>query len=77
MTKPVTNFAASVRARLLHDTQRKRGNFQLVLRRYLVERFDEWLLGGDDKRWGFVTGGPGMGKRGPELAHASPSARTR
>jgi len=39
MTKPVTNFAASVRARLLQDTQRKHGNFQLVLRRYLVERF--------------------------------------
>ena len=39
MKKPVTNVAASVRDRLLEDTKRKRGNFQLTLRRYLVERF--------------------------------------
>jgi len=56
MTKPVTNFAASVRARLLHDTQRKRGNFQLVLRRYLVERF-LYRLGQSKHREHFVLKG--------------------
>lgn len=39
MTKPVTNFAASVRARLLDVTRRRRGDFQFTLQRYAAERF--------------------------------------
>lgn len=39
MTRSITNFAASVRERLLQDTRNKRGEFQLTLHRYLIERF--------------------------------------
>ena len=56
MKKPVTNFAASVRDRLLEDTKRKRGNFQLTLRRYLVERF-LYRLGQSRHREHFVLKG--------------------
>ena len=28
----------------------------------MLARLDEWLIGTDDTRWVFVTGGPGMGK---------------
>jgi hypothetical protein len=39
MTKPVTNFAASARARLLAVTKQRKDDFQLTLQRYVVERF--------------------------------------
>src|SRR5437867_789439 len=39
MTKPVTNFAASARARLLIATNKRKGDFQLMLQRYTAERF--------------------------------------
>jgi hypothetical protein len=56
VTKSVTNFAASVRDRLLEDTKRKRGNFQLTLRRNLVERF-LYRLGQSGHREHFVLKG--------------------
>jgi hypothetical protein len=56
MTRKVTNFGASVRDRLLEDTRRKRANFQLVLRRYLVERF-LYRLGQSIHRERFVLKG--------------------
>jgi hypothetical protein len=56
VTKPVTNVAASVRDRLLADTKRKRGNFQLTLRRYVVERF-LYRLGQSEHREHFVLKG--------------------
>jgi hypothetical protein len=56
VTKAVTNVAASVRDRLLEDTKRKRGNFQLTLRRYLVERF-LYRLGRSEHREHFVLKG--------------------
>lgn len=39
MTKPVTNFPASARARLLEQTKKRKGDFQLTLQRYVAERF--------------------------------------
>jgi nucleotidyltransferase AbiEii toxin of type IV toxin-antitoxin system len=39
MTKAVTNFAASVRARLLAVTKQRKGEFQFTLQRYAAERF--------------------------------------
>ena len=39
MTKPITNYAASVRSRLLDETRRRKGDFQLTLQRYVAERF--------------------------------------
>jgi hypothetical protein len=39
MTKPVKDFAASARARLLDVTHARNGNFQLTLQRYVAERF--------------------------------------
>ena len=39
MTKPVTDFAASARARLLIATNKRKGDFQLTLQRYCAERF--------------------------------------
>jgi|SRR6266498_2079707 len=39
MTKPVTNFAAFARARLLIATNKRKGDFQLMLQRYTAERF--------------------------------------
>ena len=56
MTRSVKNVAASVRDRLLQDTKRKRGNFQLALRRYLVERF-LYRLGQSEHREHFVLKG--------------------
>jgi len=56
MTKPVTNFAASARARLLTVTNRRKGNFQLTLQRYSVERF-LYRLGVSPYREHFVLKG--------------------
>lgn len=56
MTKPVTNFAASVRARLLDVTQRRKGDFQLTLQRYAAERF-LYRLGASLHRDRFVLKG--------------------
>jgi predicted nucleotidyltransferase component of viral defense system len=56
VTRTVTNVAASVRDRLLEDTKRKRGNFQLTLRRYLIERF-LYRLGQSEHRERFVLKG--------------------
>jgi len=39
VTKPVTNFAASARARLFKATKSRQGDFQLTLQRYAAERF--------------------------------------
>lgn len=39
MTKKVTNFAASVRARLLAVTQQRNADFHHTLQRYVAERF--------------------------------------
>jgi hypothetical protein len=39
MTRSVTNFAASVRARLFAEAKRRNTDFQLVLQRYAAERF--------------------------------------
>ena len=39
MTKRVTNFAASVHARLLAVSQQKNADFQYTLQRYVAERF--------------------------------------
>jgi hypothetical protein len=39
MTKPVTDYAASARARLLIATNKRKGDFQLTLQRYCAERF--------------------------------------
>lgn len=39
MTRSVTNFAASVRARLSTEAKRRNTDFQLILQRYAAERF--------------------------------------
>jgi len=54
--KPVTNFAASVRARLLAETRRRKGDFQLTLQRYAAERF-LFRLGVSSHRSQFVLKG--------------------
>ena len=56
MTKPVTNFAASVRARLLAATQRRKGEFHFTLQRYAAERF-LYRLGASPHRDQFVVKG--------------------
>lgn len=56
MTKPVTNPAASARARLLESTRRRKGDFQLTLQRYAIERF-LFRLGGSAHRERFVLKG--------------------
>lgn len=56
MTKPVTNLAASARARLLDSTRRRKGDFQLTLQRYAVERF-LFRLGCSPHRERFVLKG--------------------
>jgi hypothetical protein len=56
MTKPITNFAASVRARLLEETRRRKGDFQLTLQRYVAERF-LYRLGASSHRDRFVLKG--------------------
>jgi hypothetical protein len=54
--KPVTNVAASVRARLLQDARGRKADFQLVLQRYVVERL-LYRLGESDLRDRFVLKG--------------------
>ncbi len=56
MTKPVTNLAASARARLLESTRRRQGDFQLTLQRYAIERF-LFRLGSSAHRERFVLKG--------------------
>ncbi|HSQ05306.1 MAG TPA: nucleotidyl transferase AbiEii/AbiGii toxin family protein, partial [Burkholderiales bacterium] len=56
VTRSITNFGASVRERLLQDTKKKRGDFQLTLRRYVIERF-LYRLGQSDYRERFVLKG--------------------
>ncbi len=56
MTRIVKNSGASVRDRLLLDTRRKRGDFQLALRRYMIERF-LYRLGRSEYRERFVLKG--------------------
>ena len=56
MKKRVTNFAASVRDRLLRHTKRNNGDFQLSLRRYSIERF-LYRLGASPLRDRFVLKG--------------------
>lgn len=56
MTKPLTNFAASVRARLLDVTKRQGGNFQFTLQRYAAERF-LYRLGVSPHRERFILKG--------------------
>jgi len=56
MTKPITNFAASVRSRLLDETRRRKGDFQLTLQRYVAERF-LYRLGASPHRERFVLKG--------------------
>ena len=56
MTRPVTNFAASARARLLDLTRRRHGNFQFTLQRYVAERF-LYRLGASALRDRFVLKG--------------------
>lgn len=56
MTKPVTNFAASARARLYNATKSRQGNFQLTLQRYAAERF-LYRLGVSPQRDRFVLKG--------------------
>jgi hypothetical protein len=56
VTRIVKNSGASVRDRLLLDTQRKRGDFQLALRRYMIERF-LYRLGRSEYRERFVLKG--------------------
>jgi hypothetical protein len=55
MTKRVTNFAASVKTRLL-DATRKQGDFQRTLQRYVAERF-LYRLGVSTHREKFVVKG--------------------
>lgn len=52
----ITNFGASVRERLLQHTKRKQGDFQLTLRRYMIERF-LYRLGQSEHRERFVLKG--------------------
>lgn len=56
MTKPVTNFAASARARLLDLTKKQNGEFQFTLQRYVAERF-LYRLGASALRDRFVLKG--------------------
>ncbi len=56
MTKPVKDFAASVRARLLGVTHARHGNFQLTVQRYVAERF-LYRLGASPHRDKFVLKG--------------------
>ena len=56
MTKPITNVAGSVRARLLNLTTRRKGDFQLTLQRYAAERF-LYRLGVSSHRDRFVLKG--------------------
>lgn len=56
MKKAVTNVGASVRARLLNETRRRRTNFQLMLQRYAAERF-LYRLGVSAHRERFVLKG--------------------
>lgn len=56
MTRPVTNPAASARARLLESTRRRKGDFQLTLQRYAIERF-LFRLGSSVHRERFVLKG--------------------
>ncbi len=56
MTKPVTNFAASVRARLLDATRKRNSNFLHTLQRYAAERF-LYRLGASPLRDRFILKG--------------------
>jgi hypothetical protein len=56
MTKPVTNIAASVRAKLLAGAQTRGEDFNLVLQRYAAERF-LYRLGACRQRDNFVLKG--------------------
>ena len=56
MKRPVTNFAASARARLLTVNNERRGDFQLTLQRYVAERF-LYRLGVSPHRNHFVLKG--------------------
>ncbi len=56
MTRPLTNFGASVRARLLNLTRTRKGDFQLTLQRYVAERF-LYRLGVSPHRDRFVLKG--------------------
>ena len=56
MTKPIKDFAASARARLLGITRARHGEFQLTLQRYVAERF-LYRLGVSPHRDKFVLKG--------------------
>ncbi|MEO6324250.1 MAG: nucleotidyl transferase AbiEii/AbiGii toxin family protein [Thermoanaerobaculia bacterium] len=56
MKKPVTNFGASVRARLHDLTRTRNGDFQFTLQRYVAERF-LYRLGVSPHRERFVLKG--------------------
>ena len=56
MTRPVTDFAASARARLLTATHARKGDFQFTLQRYAAERF-LYRLGVSQYRDRFVLKG--------------------
>jgi len=56
MTKPPTNFAASVRARLLNVARARKSDFQHTLQRYAAERFI-YRLGVSPHREKFVLKG--------------------
>lgn len=56
MTRSVTNFAASVRARLSTEAKRRNTDFQLILQRYAAERF-LYRIGVSHHRHRFVLKG--------------------
>jgi Nucleotidyl transferase AbiEii toxin, Type IV TA system len=56
MTRSVTNFAASVRARLFTEAKRRNTDFQLILQRYAAERF-LYRIGVSQHRGRFVLKG--------------------
>jgi hypothetical protein len=56
MTRSVTNFAASVRERLLAQAKRRKIDFQLILQRYAAERF-LYRIGASPHRERFILKG--------------------
>jgi predicted nucleotidyltransferase component of viral defense system len=56
MTKPVTNVAASLRAKLLNHARQTKQDFQFVLDRWVVERF-LFRLGQSKRREQFILKG--------------------
>ena len=62
MTRPITNHAASVRARLLNVAHQRKSDFQLTLQRYVAERF-LYRLGASPHRNQFVLKGAMLGPR--------------